>query len=88
MKKIALITSGGDAPGMNAYIRVIVKTCLNKNTISVGYYEGYDGMMENRFKEMSSDDVVNIIQRGGTVLGSARSERFRTAEVGKKQSRI
>jgi 6-phosphofructokinase 1 len=80
MKRIALITSGGDAPGMNACIRAIVKTCLNKNSIPVGYYDGYEGVMENRFKEMSSDDVVNIIQRGGTVLGTARSERFRTVE--------
>lgn len=80
MKKIALITSGGDSPGMNACIRAVVKTCLNKNIIPIGYYDGYEGMMENRFKEMTSDDVVNIIQRGGTVLGTARSEKFKTVE--------
>lgn len=80
MKKIAFITSGGDAPGMNACIRAIVKTCLNKNIIPVGYFDGYEGMMENRFKEMTSDDVVNIMQRGGTILGTARSERFITKE--------
>lgn len=80
MKKIALITSGGDAPGMNACVRSIVKSCLTKGIVPVGYYDGYAGMMENRFKEMASDDVVNIIQRGGTILGTARSEEFRTKE--------
>lgn len=84
MKKIALITSGGDAPGMNACIRAIAKTCLGKGITPVGYLDGYDGMMTNRFKEMTSDDVVNIIQRGGTVLGTARSEEFRTVEGRKK----
>ena len=81
MKKIALITSGGDAPGMNACIRAIVKTCLNKGIIPVGYYDGYEGMMENHFKILDSDDVVNIIQRGGTILGTARSEKFKTKEL-------
>ena len=80
MKRIALITSGGDAPGMNACVRAIVKTCLNKGITPVGYYDGYAGMMENRFKELNSDDVVNIIQRGGTILGTARSQEFRTKE--------
>ena len=80
MKKIALITSGGDAPGMNACIRAIVKTCLGKGITPVGYFDGYDGLMSDKYKEMTSDDVVNIIQRGGTILGTARSEAFRTPE--------
>ena len=80
MKKIAFITSGGDAPGMNACVRAIVKTCLNKKITPVGYYDGYAGMMENRFKEMTYEDVVNVIQRGGTILGTSRSERFKTLE--------
>lgn len=80
MKRIALITSGGDAPGMNACVRAIVKTCLGKGITPIGYYDGYQGMIDNRFKEMTSDDVVNIIQRGGTVLGTARCEAFRTIE--------
>ncbi len=84
MKKIALITSGGDAPGMNACVRAIVKSCLVKGIVPVGYYDGYDGMMNNRFKEMKTEDVVNIIQRGGTVLGTARSEEFKTVEGRKK----
>lgn len=80
MKKIALITSGGDAPGMNACVRAVVKTCLGKGITPVGYYDGYLGMIENRFSEMTSDDVVNIIQRGGTILGTARNEEFRAEE--------
>ena len=84
MKRIALITSGGDAPGMNACIRAIVKTCLGKGITPVGYFDGYDGMMKSRFKEMTSVDVVNIIQRGGAILGAARSEEFRTFEGRKK----
>ncbi|MDG1331163.1 MAG: 6-phosphofructokinase [Crocinitomicaceae bacterium] len=80
MKKIALITSGGDAPGMNACVRAVVKTCIGKGITPVGYFDGYHGMMNNRFKEMTSDDVVNIIQRGGTILGTARSKEFRTVE--------
>lgn len=84
MKKIALITSGGDAPGMNACVRAIVKTCLGKGIVPIGYFDGYDGMMNNRFAEMTSDDVANIIQRGGTILGTARSEEFKTVEGRKK----
>lgn len=80
MKRIALITSGGDAPGMNACIRGIVKYCLGQGIVPVGYYDGYAGMIENRYKELVSEDVVNIIQRGGTVLGTARSEEFKTVE--------
>lgn len=85
MKRIALITSGGDAPGMNACIRSITKYCLNLGLTPVGYYDGYQGMIEDRWKEMDFSDVDNIIQRGGTVLGTARSEAFRTAE-GRKQA--
>ncbi len=80
MKRIALITSGGDAPGMNACVRAIVKTCLNKGIVPIGYLNGYKGMMENNYRELTSADVVNIIQRGGTVLGTARSEKFKTKE--------
>lgn len=80
MKRIALITSGGDAPGMNACVRAIVKTCLGKGITPVGYIDGYRGMMDNEYKELTSADVVNIIQRGGTVLGTARSEKFKTEE--------
>lgn len=80
MKRIAFITSGGDAPGMNACVRAIVKTCLGKGIVPIGFMDGYEGMIENHFKEMNSEDVVNIIQRGGTILGTARSDQFRTKE--------
>src|SRR3989338_2656668 len=84
MKRIALITSGGDAPGMNACIRSVTKYCLNRGYDPVGYLDGYQGMMENRFLELSFGDVDNIIQRGGTILGTARSEAFRTVEGRKR----
>ncbi len=80
MKRIGLITSGGDAPGMNACIRAITKYCLNIGVVPVGYYDGYQGMIENRSIELNFSDVDNIIQLGGTILGTARSEEFRTAE--------
>lgn len=80
MKRIGLITSGGDAPGMNACIRSIVKYCLNINITPVGFYDGFQGMIENRFIELDYSHVDNIIQLGGTILGTARSEAFRTEE--------
>lgn len=80
MKKIGMITSGGDSPGMNACVRAIVKSCLNKGIIPVGFYDGYEGLIANRYNEMTFSDVDNIIHRGGTVLGTARCEEFRTEE--------
>jgi 6-phosphofructokinase 1 len=65
---------------MNACIRSIVKYCLNTNITPVGFYDGYQGMIENRFIELNYSDVNNIIQLGGTILGTARSESFRTKE--------
>lgn len=80
MKKIALITSGGDAPGMNAAIRAIVKTCLYYKITPFGIYDGYKGMMEGRGRQLNYSDVDNIIQYGGTILGSARAEEFYQVE--------
>lgn len=62
---------------MNACIRAIVKTCIVKGIVPIGFYDGYEGMMENRYKILNTDDVVNILQRGGTELGTARSEAFK-----------
>lgn len=76
MKKIAFITSGGDSPGMNAAIRAIVKTCLDKGIVPFGIYDGYQGMIDGRGKVMAYTDVDNIIQYGGTILGSARCKEF------------
>ena len=80
MKKIALITSGGDSPGMNACIRSIVKTCLFYNIVPFGIYDGFQGMIDKRGVELDYSDVDNIIYRGGTILGTARCEEFRTIE--------
>jgi len=80
MKKIGLITSGGDAPGMNACVRAIVKTSLHYGLTPVGFYDGYDGLINNKTIYFQYVDVDNIIHRGGTVLGTARSEEFKTKE--------
>ena len=80
MKKIALITSGGDSPGMNACVRAIVKTAIHYDIVPFGIYDGYQGMIEKRGIELTYQDVDNIIYRGGTILGTARSEAFRTPE--------
>lgn len=85
MKRIALMTSGGDAPGMNACVRSITKYCLNLGITPVGYYDGFQGMIEDRYKELTFDDVDNIVHRGGTVIGTARSEEFRT-EKGRQKA--
>ncbi len=78
MKKIAVFTSGGDAPGMNAAIRAVVRSCVYYGVNPVGIMQGYDGMIRGEFMEMNSRSVSNIIQQGGTILKSARSEAFRT----------
>ncbi len=85
MKKIALFTSGGDAPGMNACIRSVVRTCIYHKIEVVGIMRGYEGMIDGEFISLNSKSVANIIQRGGTMLKTARSERFHTSE-GRKQA--
>ncbi|RZS97036.1 6-phosphofructokinase [Cecembia calidifontis] len=84
MKKIAVFTSGGDAPGMNACIRAVVRTAIFKEIEVYGISYGYDGMINGNIKKMQSHSVSNIIQRGGTILKSARSEEFRTPEGRKR----
>lgn len=80
MKKIGVLTSGGDAPGMNAAIRAVVRTCIYNNIEVYGIYEGYKGLIEGNINPLSSKDVSNIIQRGGTILKSSRSQEFYTVE--------
>ncbi len=80
MKKIGLITSGGDAPGMNACVRAITKYCLNEGIVPVGFNDGYQGVIDNQFCELTFKDVNNIVQSGGTILGTYRSNQFRTRE--------
>lgn len=80
VKKIGVLTSGGDSPGMNAAIRAVVRTCAFHNIECTGIYRGYQGMIEGDFKEMGPRAVNNIINKGGTILKSARSKEFMTAE--------
>ncbi len=80
INKIGVITSGGDSPGMNAAIRAVVRTCAYLKVECVGIYRGYEGMIEGDFKAMDARSVNNIINKGGTILKSARSKEFRTKE--------
>ncbi len=80
MKKIALLTSGGDAPGMNAAVRAIVKTSLHYGVVTLGIRDGFEGLIHGWGKPLGYGDVDNIIHLGGTILGSARSKDFRTKE--------
>ena len=84
MKKIAVLTSGGDSPGMNACLRAVVRTAIFHNLEVVGIMHGYDGMINNEFVNMDSKSVANIIHRGGTILKTARSKEFLTLEGRKK----
>ena len=77
---LALLTSGGDAPGMNAAIRAVVRTAHFHGIKATGIMDGYDGLVKGNFIELGPRDVRNIVQRGGTMLRSARSESFRTVE--------
>ena len=80
VNKIAVLTSGGDAPGMNAAIRAVVRTCSYHDVEVLGGYRGFQGMIEDDFVELNARSVRNIINKGGTFLKSARSEGFRTKE--------
>lgn len=80
INKIGVMTSGGDSPGMNAAIRAVVRTCAFHKIECVGIYRGYQGLIEGDFKEMNARSVNNIINKGGTILKSARSNEFRTKE--------
>ena len=84
IKKIGVLTSGGDSPGMNAAIRAVVRACAYHNIECTGIYRGYQGMIEGDFKEMGARSVNNIINKGGTILKSARSKEFMTPEGRKK----
>ena len=84
MRRIAVFTSGGDAPGMNACIRAVVRTAIYHNIDVYGIKRGYDGMIKGNIYPLNSHSVSNIIQRGGTILKSARSKEFMTFEGRKK----
>lgn len=80
IKKIGVMTSGGDSPGMNAAIRSVVRTCAFYEIECVGIYRGYEGMIEGDFTNLDARSVKGIINKGGTFLKSARSHEFRTKE--------
>lgn len=84
INKIAVLTSGGDAPGMNAAIRAVVRGAISRGLQVMGVYKGYSGLVEDNIEEMTSQSVSNIIQQGGTILKSARSDEFRTVEGRKR----
>lgn len=81
VKKIGVLTSGGDAPGMNAAIRGVVRTSLTEGLEVYGIYDGYLGLFENRIEQLHRYSVSDIITRGGTFLGSARFPEFKEKEV-------
>ena len=80
MKKIGVLTSGGDSPGMNAAIRAVVRCGIDRGMTVYGISRGYEGLIDGDIREMDRASVGGIIHRGGTVLGTARSERFMTAK--------
>ncbi|MCX6034277.1 MAG: 6-phosphofructokinase, partial [Chloroflexi bacterium] len=88
-KRIAVLTSGGDAQGMNAAVRAVVRTALDKGAEIYAISEGYQGLIEGGdcIQKMDWDSVGGILHRGGTIIGSARSEEFRTREGRQKAAR-
>jgi len=80
IKRLGIFSSGGDAPGMNAAIRAVVRTASYYGLHIYGIYRGYEGMIDGHIERLDKSNVANIIQRGGTVLKTARSERFKTPE--------
>lgn len=76
IQRIGVLTSGGDAPGMNAAVRAVVRACIYYNKQAFGIYRGYDGMISGEISALTGRSVSNIIQRGGTILKSARSKEF------------
>ncbi|NHX33258.1 ATP-dependent 6-phosphofructokinase, partial [Escherichia coli] len=81
IKRIGVLTSGGDAPGMNAAIRGVVRAALGEGLEVMGIFDGYLGLYENRMKQLDRYSVSDMINRGGTFLGSARFPQFRDEKV-------
>jgi len=87
MKRIAVMTSGGDAPGMNAAIRAVVRTAIAKNIEVFGIRQAYAGLLTGDFEPLTSREVSGILQRGGTILQTARNEEFKTKQGQRKALR-
>ena len=88
MKRIGVLTSGGDAPGMNACVRAVVRYGVSRESEVVGIRRGYHGILEKDFTKLGSRSVANIIHRGGTILETARCEEMKTTEGIKKANEI
>lgn len=84
VKRIGVLTSGGDAPGMNAAVRAVVRAAIYRNIDCIGIRRGYSGLINGDFVKLSADSVAHIINRGGTMLYTARSDDFRSVEGQKK----
>src|SRR5690606_7228809 len=84
ISRIGVLTSGGDAPGMNAAIRAVVRSAMYYKIEVFGIYRGYEGMIQDEIKKLETKDVAYILERGGTFLRSARSTTFRTPEGRKR----
>lgn len=84
VSRIGVLTSGGDSPGMNAAIRAVVRTGLYHGLEMFGIMRGYQGMIEDDIYQMDSRSVANIIQRGGTILKTARCKEFLNSKAGRK----
>ncbi len=85
---VGMLTSGGDAPGMNAAVRAITRAAISNGIRVKAIFHGYDGLINDEIQEFTSQDVSGIIQRGGTILKSARSEAFRTEEGRAKAAEV
>ena len=84
IRRIGVLTSGGDAPGMNAAIRAVVRTCIQYDVIPVGIYRGYNGLINGDMEELNARSVNNITGKGGTMLYTARCDEFKTPEGQKR----
>ena len=80
IKTIGVLTSGGDAPGMNAAIRAVTRAAISKGFCVKGIYRGFDGLIEGEIKPFTTENVSGIIMQGGTILKTARSKEFMTKE--------
>ena len=81
IKKVAILTSGGDSPGMNAALRSFVRVAISNNVMAIGIEAGYDGLLNQNFIELNARSVGLIINQGGTFLKTSRSENFKTKKV-------
>ena len=84
-RTIGVLTSGGDAPGMNAAVRAVVRAAISRGMKVYGVHRGYNGLIEDEIIDLDVRSVSDIIHRGGTILYTARSERFKTEE-GRKEA--